>query len=274
MATAPVILLPPSEGKAVGGTGKPLRIANLSFAQLEQQRTTLRAALGAAMKGKETARAKLLGVKGTALAAATQTNLELLASPTMPAIERYTGVLYDALDVASLTARDRKRLHKQVLLFSGLWGVLRPDDMIPDYKLKMGATLAPMGKLSTWWREPLTTALASFTSNAIVWNLLPKEHDNAWAPFSPAHASATPAEMFSVKFLDEGDPINGERSFTTVNHWNKLLKGALVRFILETGADDPKALATFRHPEGYRYDKSLTETSQSGTIISMVRRAR
>ena len=274
MATAPLILLPPSEGKADGGSGKALRIASLSFNQLEGQRTTLRAALGAAMKGKEPGRAKLLGVKGTALAAATGANLDVLSSPTMPAIERYTGVLYDALDVASLSTRDRKRLGKQVLIFSGLWGVVRPDDTIPDYKLKMGATLAPVGKLSTWWREPLTAALASTVSGTVVWNLLPKEHDNAWAPFAPAHASSAPSAIFSVKFLDEGKPVKGERSFTTVNHWNKLLKGALVRFILETGADDPKALSTFRHPEGYRYDRTLTETTATGTVVSMVRPAR
>ncbi|CAB4607185.1 unannotated protein [freshwater metagenome] len=274
MATAPVILLPPSEGKADGGTGKALRIANLSFPELEEHRATLRAALGAAMKGKEPGRAKLLGVKDKALAAATSANLYVLTSPTMLAIERYTGVLYDALDVASLSVRDRKRLNKQVLIFSGLWGVVRPDDMIPDYKLKMGATLAPVGKLSTWWREPVTTALASTVSGTVVWNLLPKEHDNAWAPFSPVHMSTKPSAVFSVKFLDEDKPIKGERAFTTVNHWNKLLKGALVRFILETGADDPNALAKFRHPEGYRYDRTLTEISPSGTIVSMVRPAR
>ena len=274
MATAPVILLPPSEGKADGGTGKALRIANLSFPELEEHRATLRAALGAAMKGKEPGRAKLLGVKDKALAAATSANLDVLTSPTMLAIERYTGVLYDALDVASLSVRDRKRLNKQVLIFSGLWGVVRPDDMIPDYKLKMGATLAPVGKLSTWWREPVTTALASTVSGTVVWNLLPKEHDNAWAPFSPAHMSTKPSAVFSVKFLDEGKPIKGERAFTTVNHWNKLLKGALVRFILETGADDPNALAKFRHPESYCYDRTLTEISPSGTIVSMVRPAR
>jgi cytoplasmic iron level regulating protein YaaA (DUF328/UPF0246 family) len=79
--------------------------------------------------------------------------------------------------------------------------------------------------------------------------------------------------VFSVKFLDEGPQQKGERTFTTVNHWNKLLKGALVRYVLETGADDPKALTKFRHPEGYRYDKSLTDVTSSGIVLSMVRPA-
>ncbi len=275
MATAPVILLPPSEGKAEGGTGPKLKISGLSFPQLENQRTEVRSALTIAMNGPEATRSKLLGVKGTALASATASNLAVLTSPTMPAIERYTGVLYDALGIDSLSARDRKRLNKQVLIFSGLWGVVRPDDMIPDYKLKMGATLAPIGKLSTWWRESITPALEQSVASAVVWNLLPKEHDSAWAPFgSVERKTKTPSAMFSVKFLDEGTPVKGERTFTTVNHWNKLLKGALVRYILETGADDPKALTKFRHPEGYKYDRSLSETTPNGIVLSMVRPAR
>lgn len=272
MATAPVILLPPSEGKAEGGTGPKLKISELSFPQLEKRRMAVRSALSTAMKGPEATRSKLLGVKGTALASATAANLAVLTSPTTPAIERYTGVLYDALGVDSLSARDRKRLNNQVLIFSGLWGVVRPDDMIPDYKLKMGATIAPIGKLSTWWRESLTPAIDESVAGAVVWNLLPKEHDSAWDPFGSAESTAkTPSAMFSVKFLDEGTPVKGERTFTTVNHWNKLLKGALVRYILETGADDPKALTKFRHPEGYKYDRSLSETAPNGIVLSMVR---
>ena len=59
-----------------------------------------------------------------------------------------------------------------------------------------------------------------------------------------------------------------------MNHWNKLLKGALVRHVLATGADEPHALAAFTHPEGYRYDPSLTEVTKGRTIVSMVRPVR
>ena len=275
MATAPVILLPPSEGKAEGGNGSKVQNSDLSFPQLERARSAVRSALSSAMKGDEATRSKLLGVKGGALASATTANRTLLTSPTLPAIERYTGVLYDALDAGSLSSRDRARLADQVLIFSGLWGVVRPDDLIPDYKLKMGATLPKISKVSTWWRHPLTDAIATNVRGSIVWNLLPKEHDSAWAPFGKeADPADIPSAIFSVKFLDEDPPSGNERSFTTVSHWNKLLKGALVRFILATGADDPKALTKFRHPEGYRYDRTLTETTPTGTVLCMVRPAR
>lgn len=273
MATPPMILLPPSEGKAEGGTGPKVRLDALSLPSLNAARTTMCTTLAIAMKGNEPSRSKLLGVKGKALAASTSANRVVMTSNTMPAIERYTGVLYDALDVASLSTRDRKRLAKQVLIFSGLWGVVRPDDMIPDYKLKMGATLPRIGKVSTWWRSPISDALAPMVHGAVVWNLLPKEHDNAWDPFTGT-AVSSPGAILSVRFLDEGRPVQGVRTFTTVNHWNKLLKGALVRFILETGADEPGALTRFRHPEGYRYDASLTEVTPTTTVVSMVRTAR
>jgi len=275
MPTAPVILLPPSEGKADGGHGPAIDLNVLSFTELNGQREVICAALVTAMRRNEAERSKLLGVKGKALASSTAANREVLSAPTMPAIERYTGVLYDALDVASLSRRDRKRMDTQVLIFSGLWGVVRPNDPIPDYKLKMGATLPRLGKVSTWWRDSLSAAIAPMVGAAVVWNLLPNEHDNAWEP-NAKHVDAVmpPSAILSVKFLDEGPVKKGVRTFTTVNHWNKLLKGALVRFVLETGADEPAALTKFRHPEGYRYDASLTESTPQGTVVHMVRAAR
>jgi cytoplasmic iron level regulating protein YaaA (DUF328/UPF0246 family) len=273
MADPPLILLPPSEGKAVGGTGGPVEAGSLSFPDLDPHRARALAAVIRAMRTSGSRRSKLLGVKGMALAAATATNLEVSTSPTMPAIERYTGVLYDALDAATLSSRDRKRLDRQVIILSGLFGLVRPTDEIPDYKLKMGATLPPMGKLSTWWRGPITQSLAPVVANATVWNLLPNEHTSAWVP--PRMGSGepgAPSSILSVKFLDETPrSTHAERSFTTVNHWNKLLKGALVRFIVATGADEPAALASFSHPQGYRFDPSLTSTTDAGTIIAMVR---
>ncbi len=275
MATPPILLLPPSEGKQPGGTGPLRQAAKVSFPELDPHRLIISSALIAAMGHHEAVRSKLLGVKGKALAAATEANLAVHQGPTMPAIDRYTGVLYDALDVRSLSARDRKRLSKQVLIFSGLWGVLRPDDLIPDYKLKMGALLPPVGKLAPGWKLPLTDAISRFTTDAVVWDLLPKEHDAAWCPPSPGSATGAPLSILTVKFLDEQKRTKGApRTFTTVNHWNKLLKGALVRHVLATGADEPDALAKFTHPEGYRYDATLTETHKGRSIIAMVRTQR
>ena len=275
MARAPIVLIPPSEGKAAGGRGRPWHAGSMAFPSLDGARATVMDALVAAMAEPEANRAKLLGVKGEALAAATDANRRVHTAGTRPAIERYTGVLYDALDAATLPDQDRRRLRRQVVIFSGLFGASRPGDRMPDYKLKMGASLTGLGPLATWWRRPLTEALAPEVSRRVVWNLLPIEHDSAWAPPAPGSAeTGAPGAVLSVRFLDEKPRRRGEdRTFTTVNHWNKLLKGALVRHVMATGADEPDALRSFEHPQGYRYDPSLTEQAKGRTIVMMVRPA-
>jgi len=264
------MLLPPSEGKSPGGSGQPLRLDRLSFADLTDTRDRMIDAVIRAMRSPAAARQKLLGVTGSTLADATAANRDLRSAPTMPAIERFTGVLYDELDVASLSKRDRTRLDEQVVIFSGIFGVLAPTDAIPDHRLKMNATLPSIGKVATAWRGPITDALADRVRGATVWNLLPGEHAAAWKPAAVGGGDG-PAAMFSVRFVDEGAPMRGARTFTTVSHWNKLLKGALVRFVLATGADEPAALSRFTHPEDYVYDPSLTEESKGSTVLVMVR---
>jgi cytoplasmic iron level regulating protein YaaA (DUF328/UPF0246 family) len=189
-----------------------------------------------------------------------------MASPTMPAIERYTGVLYDALDHASLSAAHRKRAAEQLVIFSGLWGIVTPTDLVPDYKLKMGASLPPMGRLGTFWRPQITSALAPMVANRTVWDLLPNEHAAAWQPAPGAFAA-----RISVRFLDDVAAGAG-RKLVTVSHWNKLLKGALVRHVLATQLDDPDGLTAFEHPLGYVYDASHTETTGDTTTVSLIAR--
>jgi cytoplasmic iron level regulating protein YaaA (DUF328/UPF0246 family) len=275
MARTPVVLLPPSEGKSSGGTRPAWHPGSTSFPELDERRQEVIAALAVAVAGgPDAATAKLLGVKGVALEAAVTANLDVATGPTRPAIERYTGVLYDALDAASLPAPVRRRLRAQVVIFSGLWGLVQPGDLIPDYKLKMGATLPGPGKLATWWRPAVTEALAPLVEGRVVWDLLPNEHAAAWAPAAPgSRRPGAPKAVVDVRFLDEADPDGGERRFTTVSHWNKLLKGALVRHVLTTQLTEPDGLAAFRHPEGYVYDPSLTVERGGRTEVAFVRPA-
>ncbi len=259
----PLILLPPSEGKAAGGEGAPWESVDQSFPELADPRREMVNALVEAMGRSPEARSKLLGVKAAKAEEATAVNLVVATAPTMPAIDRYTGVLYDALDYPSLPAKVRRGVDRQVVVFSGLWGSVRPGDAIPDYKLKMGAVLPALGRPAAFWKPILTDALADAASGT-VWDLLPNEHSAAWDP-------AVAGRRIRVRFLD--DVVKGgERTLVTVSHWNKLLKGALVRHVVEHGLDGPESLVDFEHPEGYRYDPSLTETTGTTTDIALVTR--
>lgn len=261
----PLILIPPSEGKAVGGTGEPWVPGTGSFPSLDPFRARVHRSLGAAMKAELADRHKLLGVKGAALATATATNLAVRTAATLPAIERYTGVLYEALEAASMSARDRSRLNEQVIIFSGLWGLVRPTDPIPDYKLKMGGSLKATGRLASFWKPSIDAAVKPELSDRTVWNLLPNEHDSAWSGASTATA------VVSVRFLDEIG-TGRDSKLVVVSHWNKLLKGALVRHVLAHQLSDVDGLANFEHPEGYRYRPDLTvatTTDRGGKRIAV-----
>jgi cytoplasmic iron level regulating protein YaaA (DUF328/UPF0246 family) len=257
----PLILLPPSEKKATGGAGVPWHGAGQSFPDLDEARREVIDALVDAMCCPIEARTKLLGVGAARAGEATAANLSIDTAPTMPAIGRYTGVLYDALDAGSLPAHLRKRLDEQVVVFSGLWGAVRPSDPIPDYKLKMGAPLPGLGRPARFWRPHLTAALTKAAA-ATVWDLLPNEHAAAWDPTIAGH-------RIRVRFLDDVER-SGKRALVTVSHWNKLLKGALVRHLLEHRLDDPDGLVDFAHPEGYAYRPDLTTTSGNTTDIALV----
>jgi cytoplasmic iron level regulating protein YaaA (DUF328/UPF0246 family) len=230
---------------------------------LDDERRKVIAALATAMRGGESDRAKLLGVSRQALADATAADRRITKSPTLPAIERYTGILYDALDHRSLTAAQRRRLAASVVIVSGLWGAVTPADPIPAYRLKMSATLPKLGKLSTWWRGPLTGALVALGRGRPIWNLLPKEHDAAWAP--PADR-----EQYVVRFLDR----RSDGTLVAVSHDNKSLKGALVRYLVAHPTAKPADLARWAHPAGYRYSARASGRDGATTVIAMVGRDR
>jgi hypothetical protein len=228
---------------------------------LDAQRMEVMSALTAAMELPEAERSRLLGVKGAALATATAANLDLRTAPTLTAIERYTGVLYDAIDLPTMSPSARRRIRSSVLIVSGLWGAVAPDDPIPAYRLKMGASLSPLGTLSTWWRGPLSAVIAARARGRRVWNLLPNEHAAAWRP--PGGLRQT-----SVRFLEPGK----DGRLVAVSHRNKALKGALVRLLVDrpgVGADD---LRDWEHPSGYRLDPALTEERDGVEVLSLVKR--
>jgi uncharacterized protein len=235
MGRTPVILVPPSEGKTTGGAGAPWSAGTMRF-DLDDER--IRVALAA--------------------------KLDLATAPTRPAIDRYSGVLYRELAYGTLDRTTRRRVDAQVVIFSGIWGLVAPRDRIPEYKHKMGARAGRLGRLATWWRPRLSPVLDTHVRGRVVWDLLPREHEAAW-PVSDA-----PARRIGVRFLDEHGR-GRQRTLTTVSHWNKLLKGALVRHVVTTQLADPAGLVEFHHPEGYVYRPELSVVEDDREVVSLVR---
>jgi len=211
---APLILLPPSEGKATGGTGRVWSPDDGAFGALADRRRDVVAALATAGGGSE----KLLGVKGDHLARGLAANRSLLQNPSLPAWQRYTGVVWDHLAPDSLPAASRRR----IVVVSGLLGVVRGDDPVPEYRLRMGVSLAPLGKLSTWWRAEVSAALERIARGRLVVDLLPQEHRAALLPDIGLRG-------VTVGLVDPSGKPGG--------HFAKAAKGRLARMVLCDGVD-------------------------------------
>jgi hypothetical protein len=220
-----MLLLPPSEGKAEGGNRRRARWApdTGSFGStLGERRAEIVEALARLGGGDE----RLLGVRGDHLLRAQSANTSLVGAATLPAWQRYTGVVWDHLDPSTLPAA----AVKQIVVVSGLLGLVRGDDPAPDYRLKMGANLAPLGKLSTWWRATLSAELDRAARRRFVVDLLPQEHRAALV--------LDDVDGVSLTLVDPTGKPGG--------HFAKAAKGELARAILTGGLD---VIDTWRHPQ-------------------------
>ncbi|MEA2468666.1 MAG: uncharacterized protein QOJ57_2792 [Thermoleophilaceae bacterium] len=222
------ILLPPSEGKSPGGGGR-LRTGAGSFGPaLRLARNEVIAALAAADGGSQA----LLGVSGRHLDQSLAANRLVIAgrAPTLPAVQRYTGVVHGHAGL-----RDVPGAADGVIVLSALMGLVALDDPVPDYRLKMGASLPPLGRLSAWWRPRLSPVLNRRLRGADVVDLLPQEHAAAWAPAPRRYAS-----LHRVRFRGADGAAGG--------HDAKAAKGLLARHLLTSGEPVAVALASFHHP--------------------------
>ncbi|MGN6475047.1 MAG: YaaA family protein, partial [Mycobacteriales bacterium] len=153
-----LILLPPSEGKAPGGDGPAVDLAALSWPELTTKRQKVLLSLTSVCRRSPAKARALLGLSA-ALDGDRAANAEVDTSPTMPAGHRYTGVLHDALGYQTLPTAARRRADRSIVVFSGLWGAVRPTDQLPAYRIGIGTNLPRIGPLPTYWRAALNQAL-------------------------------------------------------------------------------------------------------------------
>lgn len=219
-----LILLPPSETKRDGGDATArLTQRALGFPALAPARRVALAALEELSRDPESAmRALKLGPK---LAHEVERNRRIRRAPVLPAIDRYDGVLYDALDAASLPPAARAFAHEHLAIASALFGLTRALDPIPAYRLSADSRL-PGVSLSRLWAEPVAAELAS--ARGLVLDLRSEAY-SALGP-APRHGAAVFVRVVS----DDG----GRRR--ALNHFNKAGKGRLVRELLLAGIDHPE----------------------------------
>nr|WP_203643951.1 peroxide stress protein YaaA [Streptomyces sp. SID14478] len=216
-------MLPPSEGKAASGRGAPLKPESLSLPGLAEARAAVLDELVELCAADEDKAREVLGLS-EGLRGEVAKNTELRTAGARPAGEIYTGVLYDALDLASLEAPAKKRAARALLVFSGLWGAVRMSDRIPSYRCSMGVKLPGLGALGAHWREPMAQVMPEVAGDGLVLDLRSAAYASAWKP-----KGGIAGRTATVRVLHA--PTR-----KVVSHFNKATKGRIVRSLLESGS--------------------------------------
>jgi cytoplasmic iron level regulating protein YaaA (DUF328/UPF0246 family) len=219
------ILIPPSEGKASGGTYPPLSQLNEHAQQAYGRLMNFKGDVGA-----------LYGLKDKALKQALMVNQTLLSSPTLPAIERYSGVVYEGIDYPSLSKEAKNFFNDHVRIISAMFGLLAPLDLIPDYKLKIEKL-----DLAKFWRSIIAKQLEGY----FIIDLLPQAHQKAVAY----------TQGLGIEFV-----MSKKGKVMPAGHHGKLIKGKFVRWVCQNQYVEAKDLKRFSE-DGFCYDSSLSNAT-------------
>lgn len=242
------IFVPPSEGKAVPTDAEPASSGSLTLPQLAPTRDALVTALMRLSRGPADAALAALGLSEGQREELTR-NQSLSTAPAAPAADVYRGVLYEALDLPGLREEDPeayRRAAESVLVFSGLWGVLRIADRIPYYRCSAGVKLPGVGSVTAVWRKALAGPLTEFVGEHLVVDLRSTTYAGMWRP-GP--------RTVTVRVVHER-LVGGMVRRSVVSHFNKATKGRLVRALLSDGAEPktPEEFADTLRDLGFRVE--------------------
>jgi cytoplasmic iron level regulating protein YaaA (DUF328/UPF0246 family) len=227
------ILLPPSEAKQPGGRGRALAAQPAGgrviqpAGELARHRAELFAALARLLERPDAAGALLLppSVAESALAV----NRRVATAATLPAMRRYAGTVYQGLAVASLSPAATRLARTALLIFSGLLGVSRGGDPVPDYRVPAKAVLPGIGVAGTYWRPRLAGLLPALLDSGPIVDLRSSDYAAMWRP---APGSPPADRLISVRVLS---PTPSGR-LAVVSYRSKLAKGRLAAALLERQA--------------------------------------
>lgn len=249
-----LLLLPPSEGKAPPPAGRPLELDELAYPELTAQREKVLDALVRLSAGSSRRALERLGLSA-GQAPELARNAALREAPAAPAAEVYTGVLFERLGLSGLPPEARERADDSVLIASALWGILRPGDRIPAYRLSMGARLPRFPGLAAWWRPALERALPD---PPLAVDLRSAAYAAAWTPRS--------GTVVAVRAFAETP--DGTRR--VVSHMAKRARGDVARALLlsSRSVGDPEGVATVAEAAGLRVE--LGRSRDGGRTLDVV----
>ncbi len=169
------------------------------------------------------------------------------------AVYAFNGDVYRGLDAYTITSKNLEKLQDTVRILSGLYGVLKPLDLIQPYRLEMG-TKFPVGKhknLYEFWRKQVTEALNSeLEDDELFLNLASNEY------FKAVDVKALKVLVVHVKFQELKDG-----KYKTIAIFSKIARGLMARYVIDTNAESVEDLKGFDY-DNYRYTESLSSENE------------
>jgi cytoplasmic iron level regulating protein YaaA (DUF328/UPF0246 family) len=167
-----------------------------------------------------------------------------------PAIYAFNGDVYTGFDAYTLPVAKLTKLQDSLRILSGLYGLLKPLDLIQPYRLEMGTQLkvGEHKNLYEYWKNTITQSLnEELKDGELFVNLASKEY------FDAVDAKALNVQVIVPEFKDYKD---GE--LRMVSFYAKKARGMMVRYIIDKNVKTLKGLKGFDY-DGYRFDPKLSE---------------
>ncbi|MGA1931883.1 YaaA family protein [Arcobacter sp. YIC-464] len=205
------ILLAPAETKNQGGEEKPYCKENFFLEELFEKRNEVFEKYEQLLENSNIEElSKWFGLKK--LDEVERYKESLKNKPTMKAIQRYNGVAFDAIEYESLDKESQNYIDENVVLFSNLFGPIKADDLIPDYKYKQGAKLPDLA-VEKFYLDNFSTALDDYLGEEII-DLRAGHYEKFY--------KIKKANVLTFKFIKDGK---------VVSHWAKHYRGALLKHL-------------------------------------------
>jgi cytoplasmic iron level regulating protein YaaA (DUF328/UPF0246 family) len=171
-------------------------------------------------------------------------------SNARPAVYAFDGEVYNGLDAYSIPLEKLDLLQERLRILSGLYGVLKPLDLMQAYRLEMGTKL-PIGEsknLYDFWKKTVTASLnKELKKGELFVNLASNEY------FSVVDTKALKVPVITPDFKDYKDG-----KLKMISFFAKKARGMMVRYIIDTNAETIEDLKGFNY-EGYQFDANLSK---------------
>ena len=221
------ILIPASEGKAKVSSSSEIKFEDTNFVYENEVRQVVNLL---ELIDEEDLRS-IYGTSDEKSILFHRLNQSVFTGKCVSAIERYTGVVYSNIGWLEMSKDAQSYMQKHILIFSGLFGMLRPLTPIPNYKLKMNVL-----SLQHHWKPVLTKSLEN---EEFVIDLLPQVHRKAYEPNE---------NTLKVDFL-----VISKGKRVAAGHFGKAVKGQFIKYLAEKNVTSVDQFEGF-HFDGFEWD--------------------